>query len=102
MFVPTDFSPLSPLIPYPSPQRPLPQTRTCLPLGGAGITLTVIGAGVTSLAGVYSEWVMKRRVMHSFALQNLQLYGFGILFSGGALWIEQGDQIMQVWARSCP
>lgn len=60
-----------------------------------GITLTVIGAGVTSLAGVYSEWVMKRRVMHSFALQNLQLYGFGILFSGGALWIEQGDQIMQ-------
>ena len=61
-----------------------------------GITLTVIGAGITSLAGVYTEWIMKRRTLDNFAVQNLQLYGFGILFSAIALWSRQGAEISEV------
>ncbi len=60
--------------------------------------MTVIGAGITSMAGVYTEWVMKRRAVDSFAVQNMQLYAYGIVFSGIALWSRQGEEIAEVHA----
>lgn len=43
-----------------------------------GIGLTLALTTISSSAGVYSEWILKRRFKQSFFLQNGQLYAYGV------------------------
>ena len=67
-----------------------------------GIGITLIGAAVTSAAGIYTEWLLKRRPHVSFAVQNMQLYFYGSLFSACALWLNQMDRVAQVDFSTSP
>jgi len=49
-----------------------------------GYALGVLSACLSALAGVYTEYVMKR-VDDNLYWQNVQLYGFGVLFNGARL-----------------
>ena len=50
-----------------------------------GLLLILLGTTVTSLAGVYSEWVLKNTAKLPFFLQNMQMNGYGVLCNGIAL-----------------
>jgi hypothetical protein len=50
-----------------------------------GLLLIFIGTTVTSLAGVYSEWVLKDTKKVTFFLQNMIMNFWGVVFNGGAL-----------------
>lgn len=50
-----------------------------------GMLLVLIGVNISSAAGIYTEWAMKRRVDDSIFLQNVHLYFYGVLTNGLAL-----------------
>ena len=52
-----------------------------------GYMLGLLSACLSALAGVYTEWVMKRNEDNLY-WQNAQLYGFGVLFNGGRLVLD--------------
>ena len=52
-----------------------------------GMLLILLGTTVTSLAGVYSEWVLKSTKKLPFFLQNMQMNFWGVFFNGGALFV---------------
>ena len=60
-----------------------------------GMLLILLGTTVTSLAGVYSEWVLKRQKNLNFFLQNMQMNGYGVLLNGLALLVVNGAELRE-------
>jgi UDP-sugar transporter A1/2/3 len=60
-----------------------------------GVLLCVIASTISSAAGVYSEWILKRQMEQNFFLQNGQLYAYGVLFNGITLWFKNREEILQ-------
>ena len=58
-----------------------------------GLLLILLGTTVTSLAGVYSEWVLKNTARLPFFLQNMQMNGYGVLCNGVALVALHGHEL---------
>lgn len=65
--------------------------------GGSGSVLSapvegylfgILSAGLSALAAVYTEWIMKRN-NDSLYWQNIQLYTFGVLFNGLGLAVSE-------------
>ncbi|KDD75163.1 nucleotide-sugar transporter [Helicosporidium sp. ATCC 50920] len=54
-----------------------------------GYLLGALSALLSGVAAVYTEWVMKSN-QDSLYWQNMQLYGFGVLFNGGAMIFKGG------------
>lgn len=54
-----------------------------------GYFLGILSAFLSALAGVYTEFLMKKND-DSLYWQNIQLYGFGVLFNFLRLWLEGG------------
>jgi drug/metabolite transporter (DMT)-like permease len=60
-----------------------------------GVLLCVIASTISSAAGVYSEWIMKRQMEQNFFLQNGQLYAYGVLFNGITLYLKNSEAILE-------
>ncbi|CAH1783388.1 unnamed protein product [Owenia fusiformis] len=51
-----------------------------------GVVLIIVQCTFSGLAGVYSEYILKKNYQTSIHLQNIMLYTFGIMLNGGA-WV---------------
>jgi UDP-sugar transporter A1/2/3 len=60
-----------------------------------GVGLVILGTSITSLAGIYTEWVLKRNSQINFFKQQVLLYFFGSLFNSIVLFCGYKDQIMR-------
>jgi hypothetical protein len=58
-----------------------------------GMLLILLGTTVTSLAGVYSEWVLKDTKKLSFFLQNMQMNFWGVVFNAAALFALHREEV---------
>lgn len=60
-----------------------------------GVTLILVGVFVSAAAGVYTEWVLKRRAKHNFFVQNSLLYVWGIVFNMVGLVTRDLDKVLE-------
>ena len=60
-----------------------------------GVLLVLVGVFVSAFAGVYTEWVLKRRAQHNFFVQNAMLYSWGVFFNLVGLVTRDLDRVMR-------
>ncbi|KAH9505124.1 hypothetical protein Btru_059616 [Bulinus truncatus] len=68
-----------------------PRTLTQVYVSPVGLVLTLIYCFLSGLAGVYTEYILKKDQKASLSLQNCYLYIFGILFNL-IIWCFQNDK----------
>lgn len=66
-----------------------------------GVVLVIIGVFVSALAGVYTEWVLKRRAKHPFFVQNSMLYAWGVVFNMLGLVWKDLDRVREYVRSAC-
>ncbi|KAL6768914.1 hypothetical protein ACKKBF_B16745 [Auxenochlorella protothecoides x Auxenochlorella symbiontica] len=64
-------------------------TKSLMSAPLAGYAFGALSATLSAVAAVYTEWVMKHN-SDSLYWQNMQLYGFGVVFNGLALVLGSG------------
>ena len=63
-----------------------------------GIGLVVVCTTISSLAGIYSEFVLKRQANSNFLHQQLHFYSYGILVNGLTLFIKDRPSLSSAGA----
>jgi len=61
-----------------------------------GLVLVFSAVLISSLAGVYTEWVLKRKREDSFFLQSAYLYFWGVVFNAVALFLSEGEDVFSL------
>lgn len=56
-------------------------SNNLLQLSATGLLLSIVMASLSSLAGVYTEFIMKKDDTRHVSIQNIYLYTFGIFFN---------------------
>lgn len=59
-----------------------------------GVVILFVGVWISSTAGVYSEWVLKRKPTNFFYMQGLYLYVWGVIFNTAALFITEPSRVL--------